>query len=821
MLLLSYGKPLQLTPLSLLNFLPSNSFVSNPNLSSFSLPSRLLNPPFSSSIYLQNLKPLQFHVKASNGSLTSVEQLVGKKTVKETNSNLGVDEEDGEMMRFDIEWDGNELRKNLNQQFESPVVEMKELEEFPENWRRSKLAWLCKELPVQKRPTQIRLLAAQKKWMRQDDATYIALHFMRIRVHDSAFWVYEWMIQQHWYRFDFSLATKLADNMGRERKFAKCRKIFDDIINQGRVPSESTFHILIIAYLSASDEDCLKEACDIYNRMIHLGAYYPQLSLQNALFKAIVTKPANSVKQYLGQAEFIFHNLATRGLEIHKEIYGGLLWLHSYQDIIDKERMLFLLTEMHLRGIPESRYTLLSILRACSKEGDVDTAEKTWAKLLQCDGGIPTQAYVYKMDVYAKVGDSMKSLEIFRELQAKVGATNIVAYRKIIEIMCTDQHVELVGSLMEELIRSGLKSLTPSYVDLLNMYNKLNLHDKVESTFLECLDKCEPTRTLFSIYLDSLVKTSNVEKAESIFNQMLENEAIGAGSRSCNTLLYGYISCGDNLKAEKLYKFMRQKNYEVDSSLMEKLDNIFSSQKKVVSRKVKLKLTPEQREILVGLLLGGLQIEYAGKNKLYFINFEFKDNPGIHSILKRHIYNKFHEWVQHSDGSSDDTEFKFIPSKFLTVAHTCFGFYADQFWANGRQTIPKLIHRWLSPRVLAYWFMHGGYTTPTGDIVLKVKGSKSEAERVFKALKSYSLDFRIKQKGKVFWLGFIGSHCYSFRKLIEPYLLDDLQNFLKADKQPIKNSITERSNYWSSNESDFDDSVEPGSGFSDSDDALF
>lgn len=58
------------------------------------------------------------------------------------------------------------------------------------------------------------------------------------------------MMQQHWYRFDFALSTKLADYMGKERKFAKCREIFDDIISQGRVPSESTFHILVIAYLS-------------------------------------------------------------------------------------------------------------------------------------------------------------------------------------------------------------------------------------------------------------------------------------------------------------------------------------------------------------------------------------------------------------------------------------------------------------------------------------------------------------------------------------------------------------------------------------------
>ena len=52
--------------------------------------------------------------------------------------------------------------------------DVKELEELPEQWRQSKLAWLCKELPAHKAETLVRILNAQKKWMRQADATYVA-----------------------------------------------------------------------------------------------------------------------------------------------------------------------------------------------------------------------------------------------------------------------------------------------------------------------------------------------------------------------------------------------------------------------------------------------------------------------------------------------------------------------------------------------------------------------------------------------------------------------------------------------------------------------
>ena len=66
-------------------------------------------------------------------------------------------------------------------------LDVKELEELPEQWRRSKLAWLCKELPAHKAGTLVRILNAQRKWMRQADATYVAVHCLRIRENEAGF----------------------------------------------------------------------------------------------------------------------------------------------------------------------------------------------------------------------------------------------------------------------------------------------------------------------------------------------------------------------------------------------------------------------------------------------------------------------------------------------------------------------------------------------------------------------------------------------------------------------------------------------------------
>ncbi|KAL9231611.1 hypothetical protein vseg_006815 [Gypsophila vaccaria] len=711
---------------------------------------------------------------------------------------------------------GLQFRQETETETEAEA-ETLELSDLAENWRRSRLAWLCKELPSHKGPTVSRLLNAQKKWMRHLDASYIALHFIRIRHFQSAFSVYQWMLTQPWFRFDFGLSTKLADALGRDRKPAKCRLIFDDIIKQGRVPSESTFHVLIVAYLSDPSHDSLDQACQIYTQMIHLGAYRPRLCLHNALFTALLTQPASSAKQYLKQAEFIFHNLVTCGFEVRVEIYAGLLWLHSYQDPVDKDRLFSLRNEMLHQGFNESRDTLLSILRACSKEGDLFEAESTWVKLLKCDsdGHLPSQAYVYKMQVHARVGDSGKSLEIFREMEEHLGHPSVVAYHTIIKIMCNAQEMELAESLMKELISSGLKPLIPSFLDLLNMFFKLGLHDKVESTFFECLQRCRPNQTAYSIYLESLVQAGNIIKAESIFSQMVGNDTVGVSSRTCNILLDGYLSCRDHVKAEKLYGFMCEQSFEVDPSLTEKLESFIKYRKKV-QKSVILKLTPAQREILVGLLLGGLQVEYAEDKNKHVVHFEFKDDCSVHSVLKRCIYSKYHEWLQPSDSSMSDSDN--IPSKFSTVPHAAFGFYADQFWSNGRRSIPKMIHRWLSPRALAYWFMYSGYRTPTGNILLKLKGNKGDAERVCKALAMKSLEVKVKQKGKVFWLGFTESNSTCFWRLIEPYILEELHDILEADNQRLENGVAKTSSIQFNSGSDLDYVEElDSSGFTDND----
>lgn len=142
---------------------------------------RLLLTPLTFPLFTTN--PSQFSLfnthSAQKSSVSNfVEHLAGE------DENLNFDK-DTESFDFDACFGSSiDEPKNFNS---PPPLDVKELDELPEQWRRSKLAWLCKELPSHKPATLIRILNAQRKWVNQEDMTYVAVHCMRIRENETGF----------------------------------------------------------------------------------------------------------------------------------------------------------------------------------------------------------------------------------------------------------------------------------------------------------------------------------------------------------------------------------------------------------------------------------------------------------------------------------------------------------------------------------------------------------------------------------------------------------------------------------------------------------
>ena len=132
--------------------------------------------------------------------------------------------------------------------------------------------------------------------------------------------------------------------------------------------------------------------------------------------------------------------------------------------------------------------------------------------------------------------------------------------------------------------------------------------------------------------------------------------------------------------------------------------------------KEKLALTDTQREVLVGLILGDAHLETKDGGKTYRVKIE---QSIAHIDYVMHLYEVFKPFVRTppQERVVKRQERESVNIRFQTLSHSCFRFYAQQFYGNGKKSIPNLIHRWLSPQAIAYWFMDDG----------SIKSSQSKA----------------------------------------------------------------------------------------------
>ncbi len=120
-----------------------------------------------------------------------------------------------------------------------------------------------------------------------------------------------------------------------------------------------------------------------------------------------------------------------------------------------------------------------------------------------------------------------------------------------------------------------------------------------------------------------------------------------------------------------------------------------------------LKLSKLQREVLTGVLLGdGSLVANTHKTK-YSLRILQSEQ---HKDYVFHLYEIFKNFTLSAPKQYIFTD-KRSPGKiysrwsFNTIAHPAFRFYAHQFYSDKIRKVPKLIHRWLSPRAIAYWYM--------------------------------------------------------------------------------------------------------------------
>ena len=202
----------------------------------------------------------------------------------------------------------------------------------------------------------------------------------------------------------------------------------------------------------------------------------------------------------------------------------------------------------------------------------------------------------------------------------------------------------------------------------------------------------------------------------------------------------------------------------------------------------KIKLSLLQKEVLFGVILEDAHLETQNHGITYRVKFEQSIK---HKAYIEHLYSLFKDYVKTSPQlkvvkyKTGDQNNKLVLRKettnirFATISSSTFTFFGKQFYKDNKKVIPKLIHRWLTPRALAYWYMDDGSmkSTQSKGVLLNTQSfSHAEVKQICNVLtqKFNLFCWPRKQKNNQYQIYISGKSYETLRDCIYGFIIPDM-----------------------------------------------
>ena len=193
-----------------------------------------------------------------------------------------------------------------------------------------------------------------------------------------------------------------------------------------------------------------------------------------------------------------------------------------------------------------------------------------------------------------------------------------------------------------------------------------------------------------------------------------------------------------------------------------------------------LKLTKEQRAIIIGTLLGDGHLEASDKLRTYRLKIE-------HSIKEKEyvdwLYQKLKPWTNGLPKTRKVNSIfpngkilESIKYGFTTYSHGKLRYYGQQFYSKDKKkVVPKIISKLLNPLAIAIWYLDDGSWKSARHktfIIHTHAFSKQELKNLQRALENFKIKTRLHRQNreeKTYWRMYVLSESAAeFRKLIIP-----------------------------------------------------
>lgn len=184
------------------------------------------------------------------------------------------------------------------------------------------------------------------------------------------------------------------------------------------------------------------------------------------------------------------------------------------------------------------------------------------------------------------------------------------------------------------------------------------------------------------------------------------------------------------------------------------------------------KLSTQQQEILVGLLLGDGHLESRNGGRTYRLKVEHSNAQLDYTMWLFQVFKNLCTQTEVYRRERSDGR---ISVGFTTQSLGCFRFYGQQFYVDKKKRIPPLVHKLLSPQTVAIWFMDDGSRKSSKHITYNIHTlgyTKSDLEMMKeKLLLTLGIQVSLHKQRNDTWRLYIGtSSAGRFTDMVMPYV---------------------------------------------------
>ncbi|KAD0702499.1 hypothetical protein E3N88_43830 [Mikania micrantha] len=313
--------------------------------------------------------------------------------------------------------------------------------------------------------------------------------------------------------------------------------VFKRLISAGH-PNPNTYTLAFVLK-SCSMLPAVVEGRQVHSRVIRSGFWsnsFLQSSLVNFYAKC----------EEIESARKVFDEMPDISMIVWSAMIGGYAKLGLFNEALG------LFGDMQKAGVVPDEVTMASVVSACAGLGALDVGSWVHAYIMKRKIMIDTTLSTALINMYAKCGCIEKAKEVFDEMPTKdsrAWSSMIVGFaihglpEDALSIFASMEESKLVPEGQKHwasLLQSGIQPSKEHYSCMVDLFCRANLLQEA-NTFIKNMP-IDPDPVILRTFLAACKKNKNMEKGESVAQQLLELEPFKAENYALLSSLYAACS---------------------------------------------------------------------------------------------------------------------------------------------------------------------------------------------------------------------------------------------------------------------------------------